>query len=255
MDWINLHTSFLDSPDFLGAEPVDRATWLCLLRYCVGQENSGTIADAASWGDRKWQQLVRVTLKEVNRNSDLWKWVNDDLVVTAYPAEAESTVIRNRENGKLGGRPKKPTDNHPVNPDDNHPVPPRRNERVREGKGKDKEKEGEPTPPPTPPAPEQPQRGDLNSINPPCPVPARKKDLGTAEAWWLDQAESRQSLISNAIHISQDNADSWRRDLGLIREMIAAYGLDKVIYRAKQLVYNGAPPYASKVLQALKDKK
>lgn len=104
MDWINLHTSFLDSPDFLGAEPTDRATWLCLLRYCVGQENSGTIAAAEAWGDRKWQQLVRVTSKEVRRNCDLWRWIGDDLVVSAYPHDKQGEIQGKRNGGRSGGK-------------------------------------------------------------------------------------------------------------------------------------------------------
>ena len=104
MDWINLHTSFLDSPQFLGAEPTDRATWLCLLRYCVGQENGGKITSALEWGDRKWQQLVRVTLKEVRRTTELWHWINGDLVVVAYPHDKEVEVKAKRTGGHLGGK-------------------------------------------------------------------------------------------------------------------------------------------------------
>ena len=41
MDWLNLHISVLDSPQVLRCDPVRRATWLFLLRYCISQENGG----------------------------------------------------------------------------------------------------------------------------------------------------------------------------------------------------------------------
>lgn len=108
MDWLNLHTSVLDSPEVVGAEPLDRGTWLMLLRYCIGQENGGTIADCADWKDRKWQQLARVTLSEVKRPSELWTWDGCALVVNWYPAAKESEVKMKRElareNGQRGGR-------------------------------------------------------------------------------------------------------------------------------------------------------
>jgi hypothetical protein len=59
MEWINFHVSTLDSEPFIDAHPVQRATWIMLQRYCAGQENGGVIPGAASWGDRKWQQLDR----------------------------------------------------------------------------------------------------------------------------------------------------------------------------------------------------
>lgn len=112
MDWLNLHTSVLDSPEVVGAEPVDRGTWLMLLRYCIGQENGGTIADCAGWKDRKWQQLARVTLAEVKRDSELWVWDAGCLVVVHYPVAKEMEVRMKRdlarENGQRGGRKKNP---------------------------------------------------------------------------------------------------------------------------------------------------
>lgn len=102
MEWLNLHTSVLDSPAFLGAEPRDRATWLCLLRYCIGQENSGIIDNCAEWPDRKWQQLCRVTLNEVKRKCDLFEWLDTSLVVKMYPVEKEQEVKRLRSQAKAG---------------------------------------------------------------------------------------------------------------------------------------------------------
>jgi hypothetical protein len=110
MDWLNLHISVLDSPQVLRCDPVRRATWLFLLRYCISQENGGVIEDCAAWGDTSWQQIVRVKLREVRAESPLWTWEGDSLRVTFYPTEKETEVQAKRElartNGRRGGRPR-----------------------------------------------------------------------------------------------------------------------------------------------------
>jgi hypothetical protein len=112
MDWLNLHLpTTLRSPAFIGSDPVDRATWLCLLAYSAAQENSGIIHNCRDWKDRRWQQLAAVTREEVRRQSDLWTWHGNDLHVTHYPIEKEQEVQQKREiaktNGKKsGGRPR-----------------------------------------------------------------------------------------------------------------------------------------------------
>jgi hypothetical protein len=107
MNWINIHTDVLRSESYLGAEPVERATWLNLIGWCCSQENGGSIKGAATWRDRKWQQLCGVTKEEVSTKGDLWEWSGDDLVVKFYPLEQEEKVSKNRESGKKGGRPVK----------------------------------------------------------------------------------------------------------------------------------------------------
>ena len=114
MNWLNIQTTTLDSEEFVGSDPVARATWLCLLRYCAGQENGGAIKDCKGWPDRKWQQLARVTKEEVLTDSALWHWEGDTLVLWSYPGEKETEVQHRRErartNGRMGGRPTvKPT--------------------------------------------------------------------------------------------------------------------------------------------------
>ena len=144
MEYLNIHTSTLDSPEFVGADAIERGTWLCLQRYCIGQENSGRIEDCAKWKDRQWQQLVRVTLREVRREARLWRWEGSTLVVFYYPLEAEAKVIAKRlvaqENGKAGGRPKK-------NPYETEGKP----SLVFSEKAKGKEKEGKENNTPQPP--------------------------------------------------------------------------------------------------------
>ena len=65
MNWININTDTLRSEEYLGAEPVERATWLNLLAWCCAQENGGEIENCREWKDRKWQQLCGVTKTEV----------------------------------------------------------------------------------------------------------------------------------------------------------------------------------------------
>jgi hypothetical protein len=183
MNWLNLNVQVLDSENFLGSDPVDRATWLCLLRYCIGQENAGVIAECKDWADRKWQQLVRVTKKEAERKCDLWAWHGETLTVWGYPAEKEDEIQQKREraktNGAKGGRPKttdtvtqkKPTLVHSAKAEG-------------ERKGKEGEREGEgeikePSPTADLPAAQEPANDKWTDSLP----TANAKDFHELEAW------------------------------------------------------------------------
>ncbi len=139
MDWLNLHTSVLDSPECLRCDPVRRATWIWLLRYCIGQENGGVIEDCRDWGDTTWQQLCRVKLEEVDATSLLWFFDGKNLVVKHYPVEKEQEVKRNRVNGKAGGqaRTQAKTQAARVNGAKHNP-----SENPTEGKGREEEGKG-----------------------------------------------------------------------------------------------------------------
>lgn len=100
MDWLNLHASTLDSPEFVGAKPAQRSTWLCLLRFCIGQENSGRIVGANTWGDRRWQQLVRVTHREIKDSCELWRIDGDDIEVNFYPVAKQREIESKRQAGR-----------------------------------------------------------------------------------------------------------------------------------------------------------
>lgn len=99
MDWLNIHASTLDSPQFIGSDPVERSTWLCLLRFCIGQENGGVIEDCADWQDRRWQQLARVTKREIARKCELWSFDGEKLIVWAYPVSKQEEVQAKRKAG------------------------------------------------------------------------------------------------------------------------------------------------------------
>jgi hypothetical protein len=104
MNWLNIETKTLRSPEYIGADPVQRATWLNLMGYCSEQENGGAIDGAKDWKDRRWMQTCGVTLAEVESSSDLWRWEGDCLIVWNYPVTKENEVRAKREGGKLGGK-------------------------------------------------------------------------------------------------------------------------------------------------------
>lgn len=151
MNYLNLHTDFLRSELYLGAEPIERATWLNLLAWCASQENGGVIEGAIEWTDRKWQQLCGVTLEEVETISDLYVYEDGNLMISNYPVDKEAEVKAKRIAGKKGGRPKKvkpaepletkeekPHGSDMLKAESNHQAKTLKTER--EGKGKEKGK-------------------------------------------------------------------------------------------------------------------
>jgi hypothetical protein len=104
MIYLNLKTSTLRAPEFIGSEPTARATWLSLICYCCEQENGGMIPECATWKDRQWQQTCGVTLSEVNEPTSLWQWAGANLVVSFYPSDKETEVKAKREAGRKGGK-------------------------------------------------------------------------------------------------------------------------------------------------------
>lgn len=104
MNWLYIHTSKRTAPEFVGSEPIQRATWICLLLYCCEQENGGLIRDCAGWGDRRWMQTCAVTKAEVGASSDLWRREDSSIRVWGYPVQKEAEMKAKREGGRRGGR-------------------------------------------------------------------------------------------------------------------------------------------------------
>lgn len=102
MEYINIHVSVIDSVDFQGADPVAQATWLKLLRYACGQEQGDIIPGARRWTHRMWIRTCNISLREINRDSQLWQWENDDLIVNFYPHNAELALKAKRNGSRLG---------------------------------------------------------------------------------------------------------------------------------------------------------
>jgi hypothetical protein len=104
MNWLNIEIKTLTSNEFLGSEPVDRATWICLLRYCAQQENGGKIKDCKEWKNRQWMQLAGITCEEINRKTMLWKWEGDSVTVWEYPTCKEKEIKAKRKAGRITGK-------------------------------------------------------------------------------------------------------------------------------------------------------
>jgi hypothetical protein len=79
--------------------PVQQSTWMKLFRYCAGQENGGRIRDCLAWPERKWQQVVRVSSREILRKCQLWAFDDSDLILEFYPKEKEIEIKAKREAG------------------------------------------------------------------------------------------------------------------------------------------------------------
>ena len=214
MNWINIECTTLDSEEFLGAEPIERATWLCLLRYCVGQENGGRIAGAREWKDRKWQQVVRVTAREITSQCDLWVWDGNDLLVSFYPSEKEEEVRRNRENGQRGGRPRKPKQkpiqNHPVSSGLTEtvttPETPRFDSAETERKGRERKgKELSPLPPPGALKHGESTRGAFDDLT--ARINALRPEWSKPSTWSYNEQEA---LFNGAAkQLEETSEDDW----------------------------------------------
>jgi hypothetical protein len=100
----NLEPSLIRRPEYVGADPTQRATWLNVGLYSVEQENGGRVLAAREWGDRRWMQTCGVTREEVNNASPLLVWEGDDLLVWSYPADKETQVRDGRTYGAMGGK-------------------------------------------------------------------------------------------------------------------------------------------------------
>jgi len=104
VNWLNLKTSVKTAPEFVGCDPVHRATWLCLMLYCAEQENGGVILGCGSWGNRRWMQTCGVTKDEILDPCDLWQIEGGDLRLWGYPVEREAQVRAERDGGRRGGK-------------------------------------------------------------------------------------------------------------------------------------------------------
>lgn len=103
MNWLPISTSTRTAPEFIGAEPVHRATWLVLMLYCAEHETGGVIRDCAAWGDRRWMQTIGATKAEVRVECDLYSFDGNDLRVWGYDPKYEEVIKAKRRGGKIGG--------------------------------------------------------------------------------------------------------------------------------------------------------
>jgi hypothetical protein len=216
VNWLNIHTDTLRSEEYLGAEPLERATWLNLMAWCVSQENGGVIEGAASWGERKWMQVCGITKQEATLVSKLYRLnTNGGLVVTFYPSDKEDEVKVKREvareNGKKGGRPPKPPEEKPtpvILETDDKPT----SESGREGKGREWKPEC-----PIPPVASDETRSFLDSLWKLSPRTSRprtsRKDV--TAAWKSIPAKDRPTHDEAlAAYLAWTKCEAWTKENG-----------------------------------------
>lgn len=104
VNWLNIRTEKLRSPDVVKASHVALATWLRVITYCVEQENGGRIVGGADWNDRMWLMTCGVDAIEVAGASPLLRREGADILVSMYPSEKEKEVRKNRTSSAKGGR-------------------------------------------------------------------------------------------------------------------------------------------------------
>jgi hypothetical protein len=214
MNWLNLQTSVIRSPEYVGCDPVQRATWLNLMIYCAEQENGGVIPDCASWKDRRWQQTCGVTKPEVDDQCDLWSFDGENLTIWAYPAEKQEEIQKMRESGARGGKKraenaaKSKEKQDSSSPPSTLPSSPPSTER------KGKEEKG--ILPPTPQSEASESAEDFYAENMPTENAQSMLDLekrvrSLRSGWELPLAYTEQKLLSEASRcLSELTAAQWQ---------------------------------------------
>ena len=104
MNYLNIKLAETRTPDFLGSEHTDIATWLKLAIFCADQENGGRIGECREWPDNRLMHVLRVTREQLENESPLWTWEGTDLVLWGYPVDQEKKCQKQREAGKRYGR-------------------------------------------------------------------------------------------------------------------------------------------------------
>lgn len=135
MNWINLRTELLRTPEFLGAKDGAIETWLRVLAYCCEQENGGVMEGSENWSEKVWTCAAGVSKQQVIDAEPLIQVKDGNHVVLGYPKEKQAEIEAKREAGKKGGsRSASSTASGSVNESD-------RGNRKEKGKGNGKEKE------------------------------------------------------------------------------------------------------------------
>ena len=104
MNWFNFDMMVLRSEPFITASLEQRGAWLCLVGYCLNQENDGQILHCQKWTDMHWIQACGVPEKVVKEASPLWFWNGDSLRPYAYPIGHQHQAQADRKNGQKGAR-------------------------------------------------------------------------------------------------------------------------------------------------------
>lgn len=221
MNWLNLRTEILHSPEFIGCDPTRRATWLSLMLWCAQQENGGIICGSKSWADRRWQQTCGVTAAEVAESCDLFAWANSDLVMWGYDVEKEREVQAKRAAGLESSR-KRWANGSPDSSASSSAIRSAYTEGEGEGEGERKENEKEnekkevqeeTAGPASPPASAAVEPLSLTSEPPAKPAKAKRapKQPPQTDAEWLASLAASPAYAGIDVAREHAKASEWCR--------------------------------------------
>ena len=103
MDNIGLTIQQVQSQPYIGETREHQAVFVDLLATCAKHENRGRIEECRTWTDRTWLVYAGVSATEINDESTLWHWDDDDLVLDLYTHEMQDYVERKRDAARKGG--------------------------------------------------------------------------------------------------------------------------------------------------------
>lgn len=122
MNYWNVPTDILCSPD-LGKAPYSSiGIWFRVMIYCCRAENDGRIVGGATWSNMELLVNIGCKMEHIKAAHPLITIEGDDLVIGHYPSSSLQAVRYKREIGKTGGRKSHQQNNHKVSGEDNHMV-------------------------------------------------------------------------------------------------------------------------------------
>jgi len=108
MDWLNLHASTVDGPEFIGASSAQRGTWMSLILLSISEDMGGSIAGCREWTDAQWMDCAGIRGNELEVPCDLFWWSGIDLMLhKGALINAHSAALSHKEKRRAGIDPAK----------------------------------------------------------------------------------------------------------------------------------------------------
>lgn len=87
----------VNSPEHLIADISEVGTWFRLHTYCGRLENHGRIKGCRLWTDRQWTVTMALSHDLIHRETKLWWWDGNDLVLNGYNQKCQDMFTDKRK--------------------------------------------------------------------------------------------------------------------------------------------------------------